>query len=335
MSGLVTSYLCVQGWGEDSSGVSVGEILSADSGTTLVTNGEAAASTNLGDFTTLTGATGASTVSFNVDVSIQPNDASLDGKYALGLIGLRIKPSSRDVVLRATLQSGSEVYESAATIYGLDMERDLPVGNEGHFLFGSGVSNIVFHNLPADTFDSTLTVTLAVDSNIVDLGDRDVLLGAVCPFLEIPMSIERTSVAMGFAVMHDENTTRGGNDISSNGVLKRTLAVQAKEMPMSALTGISDGYYDGDFIGANMMRAAIANVGQPMLMSLFPYPVDSSWGDFSGLSPAQVEARNLSRRQNFYAIYGKLDRQIDVTIDESFEAGESTWRARLRFGERR
>jgi hypothetical protein len=332
MSGLTTSYLCVQGWGEDNSGVTIGDVVSADSDTTVI-NAGAAASQNLGDYTTLEGSASAVSLSCDVDIDMVPNDSSLDGSYTIAVIGVRVKPLSRDIVVRCAMTIGSEVYQSAATVYGLEMERDKPVGTEGHELFGSGVANFVFHDLDASALGTTVNFEFTIDE-AGDFGDKSLLIGSIFCGLQIPLSVDRNSVSMGFQIANDRATTRGGNSIDSNGVLLRSLGFQAKEMPLSVITGISDGYYSGDYVGANLMRAAISNCGQPMLLSMFPYPVTGEWSE-SSPDAAEITERNRSRRQNFFALYGLLDRQIDVNADQSFSDGEMLYLARLRFSERR
>lgn len=333
MSGVKTGYLCVQGWSEGAPGVTVGTVVSGNSNTSIL-NAEAAASQNLGDYTILEGDSGADVLQFDVPATLTPDSTTLDGKYCVGLIGVRIAQMTEDVVVRATLESGSQVYETAATCYAQEMERDLPSLTEGHELFGSGLANFMFHDLPASVFNTDLSFTLRKEV-FGDFASTDVFLGSVFVGVQLDLSVNRDTVQMGFRTYNDETMTRGGNDISSNGVLLRSLAFEAKQMTFAQLSGSDSAYYSSSqVIGANIMRAAISNIGTPMVLSLAPYPVDEPWTE--SLDDAGIAARQRARRQNFFAMYGRMERQIDVNVDGSFaDEQEQLYRTRMRFTEKR
>lgn len=326
---LPLAYLCVPGWAEGSAGTTVGT-MTATGGT--VTRGDAAASRSLGDFTEI--AASSATVTASVDLAIKPSDASLSGQYVVALIGVRITPLDRDVVLRCKMTANGVDYFSAATIYCQQMDRSLPASTEGHQLFGSGLANLIFHNLPHTAITSGVDFEMVLDGG-PSLSSKTVYIGSVFAGLEIPLKMDANSVQIGTQIANDRNTKRSGGDLSSDGVLLRSLQLEARQMPLEVLSGISGDYYSSssEYVGPNIMRAAIANVGAPMLLSLYPYALPSA--AWSGSPDAdEIQERSLSRRQNFFSLYGLLDRQIDVNTDEQQGQGLSAlYRTRLRFGE--
>lgn len=325
---LPLAYLCVPGWAEGSAGTTVGA-MTATGGT--VTRGPAAASRSLGDFTEIAGSS--ATVTASVDLAIKPSDSSLSGQYVVALIGVRITPLDRDVVLRCKMTANGVDYFSAATIYCQQMDRSLPATTEGHQLFGSGLANLVFHNLPHTAITSGVAFEMILDGG-PSLSGKTIYVGSVFAGLEIPLKLDANSVQIGAQISNDRNTKRSGGDLSSDGVLLRSLQLEARAMPLEVLSGISGDYYSSSkYVGPSILRAAIANVGAPMLLSLYPYALQNA--GWSGSPDAdEIQERSLSRRQNFFSLYGLLDRQIDVSTDEQQGEGlGALYRTRLRFGE--
>lgn len=319
------AYLCVQGWGENTSGVEVGA-LTAGTGVSSIDDANAATNGILGDYSVLN-VTGTSAV-FTTSLALNPDDSALDGKVTVALLGIRIQPLAQDTVMRATMTVGSTTYESAAAIYGQEMERTLPAGTTGHELFGSGLANIVFHDLPVSVLSSDVEFEIALDAG--SLASTTVFIGSVFAGLQIPLQMAPGTFTWSSEPMNDKFTSRAGVNYSSNGVLHRVCSFDVQRANLETLHGIGTDFYTDDIPSPNIFRAMIAAIGQPMLFSPYPYPVtDAAW---SG-TVSDVDQRLLSVRQNFFSIYGLLDRSSQVTVREEGEGLSQTYRSRMRFGE--
>jgi hypothetical protein len=327
MSGEKRGYLCVQGWGENTAGVSV-SALTAGTGVDSISDASAAANQILGDYSTLNVASGASSAAFTVDLALNPDSAVLDGSVTVALLGLRMTPLEFDTVMRCTMTVGSTTYESAAPIYGQEMNRTLPAASVGHELFGSGVTNLVFHDLPASVLTTGVEFELALDAG--DIGSTSVYVGSVFVGLQIPLWLNPDTFTFGSDVSNDRFRSRAGVMYSSSGVLQRTVSFEVVKADLENVHGIGADFYANDVPAPNIFRAAIANIGQPMLFSPYPYPLtDQAWAD----SVSDVDQRLLSVRQNFFSLYGLLERQLDISVREGSKDLGATYRARMRFVE--
>lgn len=327
MSCSKRGYLCVQGWGEGTAGVEVGA-LTAGTGVDSIDDTSAATNGNLADFSAINTTSGATSATFTTNLSLNPDDASLGGDVTVALLGLRVTPLPDDTVMRCTMTVGGDTYESAAPIYGQEMERTLPASTENHELFGSGVSNIVFHDLPVSVLTTGVSFELALDAG--NLGSVSIYLGSVFVGLQIPLWLDPDTISWGNEVSNDRFASRAGVVYSSNGVLRRSVAFRVVRAGLETLHGIGSDFYGGDVPSPNIFRAAIAAIGQPMLFSPYPYPLtNASWGDSVG----DVNERLLSIRQNFFSLYGNLQRNLDLTVVPGTSGLDSEYSARMRFTE--
>lgn len=324
MSGEKRGYLCVQGWGENNAGVSV-SALTAGTGTSSIDDASAAANQILGDYSVLNTATGNS-AAFTTTLAMNPDSTDLDGSYCVALLGLRMTPLTQDVVMRCTMTVGSTTYESAAPIYAQEMNRTLPAGTVGHELFGSGVTNIIFHNLPSSVLTSGVEFELALDGG--SIGSSEVYVGSIFVGLEIPLWLNPNNFTWGSAVSNDTLTSRAGVRYSSSGVLRRNVSFEVVRAGLETIHGIGSDFYTSDIPSPNLFRAAIATIGQPMLFSPYPYPLTGqAWGDSVG----DVDQRLMSIRQNFFSLYGLLERDLQLSIREASKDLNSDYGARMRF----
>ena len=326
MSAEKRGYLCVQGWGENNAGVSV-SALTAGAGVNSIDDASAAANQILGDYSVLNVGTGNS-AAFTTTLAMNPDTTVLDGSVCVALLGLRVTPLTTDTVMRCTMTVGSTTYESAAPIYGQEMNRTLPAGTVGHELFGSGVTNIVFHDLPSSVLTSGVEFELALDGG--SLGSKSVYVGSVFVGLQIPLWLNPETFTFGSEVSNDRFRSRAGVAYSSSGVLQRNVSFEVVRAGLETVHGIGPDFYTDDVPQPNLFRAAIATIGQPMLFSPYPYPLTGqAWGDSVG----DVNQRLLSIRQNFFSLYGLLERNLEIGIREGAKELNSDYRARLRFVE--
>lgn len=330
MSNGTIGYLCVQGWGEGGISTEVGALVAGD-GVSSITDPNAAANPILGDYSTLVLTSDATEANFETSLSMLPNDAELNGLVTVALLGIRMTPMDTDTVMRAELTVGSNTYQSAAAIYGQSMDRALPSGSsDAHTLFGSGVTNIVFHDLPVSVLSSSVQFTLALDAG--DIASKSICIGSVFLGLQIPLQLNPRTFTWSVDVLNDRYRSRAGVDYSSNGVMIRNCTFEVQRASFELLSGIGADFYTDSVPIPNLFRAGIANIGQPMLLSAYPHPVvDAAW--FSESVVGNVPQRLLSVRQNFFAIYGLLERAAEMTVDEYNEGIGTEYRTRYRFGE--
>ena len=326
-----TAYLCIQGWGNDEVGVAVtNPTAGASVDDTLNPGGMT--TNDLADFTTFFMNSAADDLTFTTNISMTPDSADYDGMVTIALLGVAVYPSAIDTVVRAELVVGSETYNTAAAVYGQEMSRAIAVGTEGHELIGGGLTNIVFHDLPASVIGSDCQFTLTFENGFSIAGSR-VRVGSVFVGLQIPLKINPSSFTWSEEIVNSQFESRSGSNISSDGFVRRMASLEAQLFNVDTITGINSSFYSGTAPMPNLFRAAIANVGQPMLLSPYPYPVsNTAWND-SAPDSQEIEERLLAVRQNFFSIYGLMDRRMDVTID-TYNAGlNSLYKSRIRFSE--
>ena len=322
-----TSYLCIPGWGEEVDGVTVDPIVAGD-GVDSIDNDEGVCTSALSNYSTINADSAATDVEFTTALDFNPLDVGYDGLYTVALIGVRILPSTVDTVVRCALTAGSMTYQSAAAIYGQDMTRVLPVGEEGHQLLGSGLANIIFHDLPAAAIDA---VTFALTPDSGSLASAQIRIGSIFVGLQIPFASNPGTWNWSSEVVNQQHTSRAIGNFSGDGVVRRAVSFEVTKTELEGLTGIGTGFYSGSPPVPNIFRASLASVGAPMLLSPYPYAVNDAWGD----SPenGEITQRLRSVRQNFFSIYGLLDRRTEVGMREFNDGLNSEYRARLRYAE--
>lgn len=323
----IDSYVCVQGWGEDNVGVEVGS-LTAEGDISEILDPEAAANPILGDYSEIVVSGSGENPAFSTSLAYNPLDSAFDGKVTVALLGVRVSPLAQDTVMRANLSVGSETYQSAAQVFGQEMLRTLPSAvTVGHELFGSGVTNIIFHDLPTSVIASSVDFDLALD--VGDLTGASIRLGSIFVGLQVPVEVNAQTLRMGFEPMNERFLSRAYVNYSSNGVLHRTFNFDAQRMTHETMTGIGPDFYNSSGIPVpSAFRSSIATIGQPMLFSLYPYPVSGQ--DWTSTS-INVEQRLLSLRQNFWSSYGLFDRSMEVNLEQFREGLDTEYRTRFRF----
>ena len=321
-------YLCIQGFGEGVVGSEVGTLV-AGTGVDSITDPDAAASPVLADYSTLVVAAAATSATFTTSLALTPNSTELDGKVTVALLGVRMSPMSLDTVMRATMTVGADTYESAAALYGQGMSRELPSGLvEGHTLFGSGVTNIVFHDLPVSVLTTGVEFTLALDAG--DIAETSIRIGSVFVGLQIPVEFSSRGFSWSVEPANERFSSRAGVNYSSDGVMQRVCSFDVQRSRFELLSGIGDTFYADGVPIPNLFRASLASIGQPMLLSAYPYPLtNQSWSD----TVTDVEQRVMSVRQNFFSMYGLLERSADLSLEEYTQQLNTEYRTRFRFGE--
>jgi len=326
------SYLCISGWGDGVAGIEVGALV-AGAGVDSIDNAEGVCTESLSNYATLNMGTGDQVAEFTATVEVNPLESQLDGMYTVALLGIRITPLDTDVVLRGSLTYGSQTWWSAATVYGQTMERTLPdSGVEGHSLMGSGLTNLVFHDLPEMLFTGLpLEFALTLDAGF-SLSGCSIRIGSIFAGLQIPFANSPGVFTWSDEVVKQEFTTRALAHISSDGVMRPSVAFEVTTTDLKGITGVGLDYYNqpgGSLPVPNFFRAMIASVGQPMLLSPYPYAVSDAWGD--SVDTAEIAQRIRSIRQNFFSIYGLLDRRSEITVREFNEGLNTEYRVRMRF----
>lgn len=321
-------YLCVQGWGEGVVGSEIGPLV-AGTGVDSITDANAAASPVLADYSTLVVGAAATSATFTTSLAMNPDDAALGGSVTVALLGVRVSPMTLDTVMRATMTVGANTYESAAALYGQEMDRTLPGGLlEGHELFGSGVTNIVFHDLPVSVLTTGVEFNLALDAGTI--ASTTIRIGSVFVGLQIPLNVNPRGFGWSIEPINDRFRSRAGVNYSSNGVMQRVCSFEAQRSSFELISGIGSTFYSAGVPVPNLFRASLASIGQPMLLSPYPYPLtNQAW---SG-TVSDVDQRVMSVRQNFFSMYGLLDRSADTSIEEYNQELKTEYRTRLRFGE--
>lgn len=326
-----TSYLCVSGWGDEIDGIEVTE-LDAGDGIASVDSPESICTSTLTDYATINVSGGdTEVVEFSTSVTMKPSENELSGLSTIALLGIRVTPRDVDGVLRGSLTIGSRTWHSAAPIYGQTLRRVLPDGMEGHSLLGSGLTNLIFHDLPdLATGGAVMEFTLKSDGG-PDLGSTQIMIGSVFGGLQIPFANAPSSYVWSDEVANQEFITRALGHISSDGVMRPSTTFEFASTDIVDITGIGEDYYGtgGGVPMPCLMRAMIASVGQPMLLSPYPYSFEGEWDDTP--DAAEVTQRLMSVRQNFFSIYGLLDRRTEIGLREYNNGLESEYRARLRF----
>jgi len=319
-------YLCIQGWGEGATASQVGT-LTAGTGVDSILSPDSACNAVLGDFSTIVVESAATSATFSTSLAMNPDDSALDGLVTVALMGLRIQPLDVDTVMRCTMTAGSETYQSAAPVYAQEMNKELPSGAiDNHELFGSGVTNLVFHDLPVSVLTSGVEFELALDAG--DIASKSIRIGSVFLGLQIPLEFNPRTFSWSVGKVNDEFDSRAGVRYASNGILRRTVSFDAQLMALETITGFGADFYTDSVPLPSMFRAGIANIGQPMLLSPYPYAVTGQDWDASSVD---VNERLFSIRQNFFSLYGLLDRSADFSI-EAFNADLGTqYRGRFRF----
>lgn len=324
------SYLCVQGWGEGVDAVTVGPLV-AGTGVDSIENPEGVATDSLGDFSTLVTTSGATSAVFTTSLDLDPLSTDYDGKVTVALIGVRVSPSTQDSVMTATLTVGSDAYHTAAPIYGQEMAKGVSGGSAGHELIGSGVTNLIFHDLPASVVGSGIEFALDLD-NGESIASKSIDIGSVFVGLQIEMEFNPRTFSWASEAAGDRYLTRAYNAVSADGVIRRTVSFEAQRLGIETITGVGSAFYGGELPLPNIFRASIASIGQTMLLSPYPAAFNNVTWPVTP-SGSQIQDRLMACRQNFFSVYGLLDRRTEITTDEYRNGLETVYRARMRMGE--
>lgn len=315
-------------------------------GIVSVQNASSVATYSLSDATRIQTSSG--TIEFAIPVRVS-NVGTLDSAQlpnTIALIG--VKTLVTEAAIRAQTVSflfeltvGGNTYNSFAEIYPSRLTRETFSGDVvgDTELLGEGLANVVFHGveLPTDAQDVTFTLNFNVRGNASFFTSGfTMLIGSVFIGSELPIALVPDSFSWGTEIIQESHLSRSLGLFAGDGVLRRSINFELFDISIDEITGATGNYMGGgnrNELPPMLYQAMINNVGQPMLMSPYPYPVENTVWDLTTPDATELEQRKFSARQNFFSVYGLFDRQSQVDVGE-FNAGLDTrYRTRMRFGE--
>jgi hypothetical protein len=249
-----------------------------------------------------------------------PSPLDYDLTVTVGLIGCAIEPGAApwedDLVLCQLTTAGSVNHTSVATLTPWDVSRYAGPGSdadvvESHQILGGGaVANFIFPGIPYALLGSPEGQDW--DFRFPSWGDAGARLRIGGFFLgfDVPLRVHPDGFTWSTDVLNPRFTSRAYGNISGDGVIHRVASFDAVNIPIGDITG-KDALFGTTFPAtyrANLFRCVIASLGQPMLLNPYPHMIDSHLDEPSD----DPEAVALSNMQNFFSIYGLLDRRLDL-----------------------
>lgn len=134
-------------------------------------------------------------------------------------------------------------------------------------------------------------------------------------------------------VMNDRQPTRDYGHINSDGTLIRRASGEIVRVPYHMLNGSeirnihSDNLVETIYPDPNLLDMVKSNVSYPILFN--PYPA----GPYTGT--LTKEQFTMMARQNFFAIYGYFEEDVDVQTDANKDGLNTNYRMRYRVAETR
>lgn len=258
----------------------------------------------------------------------------------VGLIGCSVDPGAtpwdEDPTACQLTTDASVNMTSFATLTPWEMPRwdspdsDKDLLEHNALTGGGGLTNFLFSGIPYDTIASPDGQDW--DFRFPEWSDAgsSLRIGGFFLGFDIPLRISPAGFMWWVEALNDRFNARDGSVYSRDGVLRRGASFDAVDVPVGDVTGKDASFGNTGTHRANLFRAAIANMGQPMLLNPYPYSIDSHV-DNAAASP---EAAALSNMQNFYSVCGLLDRRMEFR--QQLQPGlKTTYSVRVNFFEAR
>lgn len=314
-----------------------------------ILNGEGLLNPDLSDFTTIIADSGVS--DFQVRVGFYKDDSWLvDSNITCGFIGCTMltyeddgggDPDlstvfSEDIIMTFNPNSIGTVGNQQMT-YAHNSQNSITSFCQEPLpgIIAGGTSNLLFHDLGTGGNSNGVLCTLIFSRQSDDVTARPharMIIGHMFIGVDIEVNLNPRTFAWRISANSDKFKSRDNGTIPNEGVLLRQSSAEILRIPNNDLIGSvvvdpSVSPWDVEQI-PNLMDLTKVNNGYPILFS--PYPN-------SGLSPVALTAEklNLTARQNFFSIYGYMNRPIEVLTNDYNDGLDTLYRANFGITETR